>query len=84
MNAQDRQVKVLLALLVIGVWGLLLRPLLPATKAHAQKPKQREYMVINAYYYGYIMSDQAKLLNEYSAEGWRLLQAFDNSFILER
>ena len=35
-NRSDRTTKVLLALLVIGVWALLLRPLFVASPAQAQ------------------------------------------------
>lgn len=36
-NRMDRTTKILLALLVVGVWGLLLRPLLVATPAQARQ-----------------------------------------------
>jgi hypothetical protein len=48
MNRADRTTKVLLALLVIGVWGLLLRPLLTAAPAQAQQqpaPAQEQEIV---------------------------------------
>ena len=44
---KDRFSKVLLTLLVIGVWGLLLRPAFQATPAEAQsraKPVRWEYL----------------------------------------
>ena len=37
--SSDRTIKVLLTLLVIGVWGLLLRPLFPISPAYAQDQK---------------------------------------------
>lgn len=39
-NRPDRTVKVLLLLLVIGVWGLLLRPLFNAAPVRAQQAQQ--------------------------------------------
>jgi len=38
MRTVDNYTKVMLTLLVIGVWGLLLRPMISATPAEAQQP----------------------------------------------
>lgn len=41
MPLYDRSIKILLFLLVIGVWGLLLRPYFPTPVAQAQKAVSR-------------------------------------------
>ena len=41
MQKTDRCTKTLLVLLVLGVWGLLLRPFIPITPAEAQSGARR-------------------------------------------
>gem|GEM_PF-5124001 len=43
MQGQDRSTKLLLTLLVIGLWGLLLRPYVTPTPVQAQGKATRKY-----------------------------------------
>lgn len=46
MKNLDRSLKVLLALLVIGVWGLLIRSIFTAVSPSAQAQARKQYAVI--------------------------------------
>lgn len=62
MQSFDRSTKILLFLLVLGVWGLLLRPLFPSLITHAQKtqpksqPKPQPQISTKAY--GILLLDE--------------------------
>lgn len=71
MKNLDRTTKMLLALLVAGVWGLLLRPAFQPTSAQAQsKAKMPSY--ISRQWVGDRVKNMQSDLNSYAAEGYRV------------
>lgn len=79
----DRFTKVLLTLLVIGVWGSLLRPFFNVPAANAQSSARKRYVLATQGTFGEVQfggdgakalsaSHFAKTLKEAPEEGWRL------------
>ena len=82
MNTNDRQIKSLLFLCAVALFGLLAMIALPVVDARAVR--QHEYMVVVITAYGVTNLDQAKLLNDLSGEGWRMVSIWENFLYLER
>jgi hypothetical protein len=58
MQNYDRSTKILLFLLVLGVWGLLLRPLFPSLVTHAQKAQPKPQPQASTKAYGILLLDE--------------------------
>ena len=72
----DRLTRGMLVLLIIGVWGLLLRPAFSPTPAYARQRASWEYKTVQTY----ALSE----LNAAAKEGWEAFQMNNDVILLRR
>ncbi len=83
MQKTDRLTKTLLALLVLGVWGLLLRPLVPVTPAEAQSGGRTKWEYVVPDMDG-SLNGAIAACNRMGKEGWELAVVSGHAFYFKR